>query len=139
MNVNEKVLDLAEGGSFSEAEVKRATDPVISNAGLPTDFAAQYPNPLDPNEIIAMCEEITAWREIPEESTGLKVITWRELNELNFNSGSSYIAFADYVCPEEYEHDGDNSTVTLKNIGATSYNNGQVIRLSKTSSYHIYA
>lgn len=118
--MDEKILDLAEGGSFTEDQLlqERATDPVISNAGTPGDFAAQFPNPLDPNEIIAMCEEITAWREIPEETTGLKVITWRELNELEFNSGSSYIAFSDGACPEEFEHDGDNETVTLKNIGA---------------------
>jgi len=111
----EKVLDLAEGGSF----VSRASDPVLSPAyALPADFAAQYPQPLDPTEIIAMCEEITVWQALPEEGTALKSHTWRELNELAFTSGSSYISFADGECPEEYEHDGDNTTITLKNIGA---------------------
>jgi hypothetical protein len=65
-----------------------------------------------------MCEEITAWQAIPEETTALNGLTWRELNELAFTSGSNYIAFADGECPEEYEHDGDNTTITHKNIGA---------------------
>jgi hypothetical protein len=48
----------------------------------------------------------------------LKQETYREMTSLAYNSGSSYIAFADYVCPEEYTHDGANVTVDLKNIGA---------------------
>jgi len=111
----EQILDLETGGPM----VQRATDPVISpNYTLPADFAAQYPNPLDPTEIIAMCEEITLWKEMPEQRTGLKVDFWRELNSLAFTSGSAYIAFQDGYCPEEYTHDGANTTVTLKNIGA---------------------
>lgn len=111
----EQVLDLAEGGTF----VQRASDPVLSPAySSPADFAAQYPNPLDPTEIIAMCEEITLWNEIPEMRTGLKVDYWREMTSLAFTSGSAYIAFQDGYCPEEYTHDGSNYTVTLKNIGA---------------------
>ncbi len=35
-----------------------------------------------------------------------------------FTSGSSYVAFADGECPEEYTHDGANTTVDIKNIGA---------------------
>jgi hypothetical protein len=114
----EKVLDV-EGGAFS-AGVERATDPVIlpQPYASPADFDAQYPTPLDPTEIVAMCEEITAWQALPEETTALKQHTWRELNELAFTSGSAYISFADGECPEEYSHDGDNTTVTLKNIGA---------------------
>lgn len=96
----------------------RATDPVIANAGLPADFAAQYPTPLDTTEILAMCEEVTLWRDLPEKKTGLKTELWREMTSLAFTSGSSYIAFADYVCPEEYTHDGENRSVDLKNVGA---------------------
>lgn len=114
----EKVLDF-EGGTF-EAGVQRTTDPVIlpQPYASPADFDAQYPTPLDPTEIVAMCEEITAWQALPEETTALKQHTWRELNELAFTSGSAYISFADGECPEEYTHDGSNTTVTLKNIGA---------------------
>ena len=110
----EVVLDVANGGSF----VQKATDPVMANAALPGDFAAQYPTPLDTTEIITMCEEITVWQTIPVKKTALKQETWRELNALAFTSGSTYIAFADYVCPEEYSHSGENTTVDLKNIGA---------------------
>jgi len=112
----EKVLDPVTG----EEWVARATDPVIAPQpySSPADFAAQYPTPLDTTELIAMCEEVTVLQTIPEIGTGLKQELWRELNELAFTSGSSYISFADGECPEEYSHDGDNTTVTLKNIGA---------------------
>lgn len=112
----ERVLDARTGGEF----IAKTTDPVIlpQPYASPADFAAQYPQPLDPLELVAMCEEITAWRMIPEEFTELKQETWRELNSLAFTSGSQYIAFADGECPEEYTHDGANTTVTLKNLGA---------------------
>lgn len=113
----EQVLNL--GGGRERAFVNRATDPVISPAATtPIDFAAQFPQPLDTTELVAMCEELGLWKALPELPTSLKAETWRELNELAFTSGSSYISFADGACPEEYYHDGDNTTVTLKNIGA---------------------
>jgi hypothetical protein len=116
----ELVLNLGNepGDAGANAFINRATDPVVTNVATPTDFAAQYPQPLDPTEIIARCEEVNLWRSIPSQSTELKAEQWRELNELAFSSGSSYVAFADGACPEEYYHDGDNTTVTLKNIGA---------------------
>jgi hypothetical protein len=109
----EKVLNPATG------EVFKAAEAVVSpNASLPADFAAQFPTPLDPLEILDLCEELTLWKYIPEKITGLKTELWREMTSLNFVSGSNYIAFGDYLCPEEYEHDGDNKTLDLKNIGA---------------------
>jgi hypothetical protein len=100
--------------------IARQNDPVISPQpySSPADFATQYPTPLDTTEIIAMCEEVTMLQALPEEETALKEHTWRELNSLAFTSGSAYISFADGVCPEEYTHDGSNTTVTLKNVGA---------------------
>jgi hypothetical protein len=114
--VGEKVLDLGEGQEF----VAESVDPVILPQPYvkPGDFAAQYPQPLDPTEIISMCEEITAWQAIPRQSTALNSHTWRELTSLTFVSGSSYLAFADGECPEGYEHAGENETVDIKNIGA---------------------
>ena len=116
----EPVLNLGNDASVDKSFVARATDPIISPQpyASPADFAAQYPQPLDTTEIIAMCEEVTLWNAIPDEDTALKAETWRELNALAFTSGSSYISFADGACPEEYTHDGTNTTVTLKNIGA---------------------
>ena len=117
--MDDLILNLGEGAAVEKAFVQKAADPVLSPAySLPTDFAAQYPTPLDPTEIIAMCEEVTMWQYLPELRTGLKQDMWRELNELAFTSGSTYIAFGDGLCPEEYYHDGDNTTITLKNIGA---------------------
>ena len=121
----ELILDLAQAGhkdvfvaGQAPAAVYRSADPVINPAyALPADFAAQFPTPLDPQEIIAMCEEVTMLRYLPEVGTGLKQETWRELNELAFTSGSSSISFADGTCPEEFRHDGDNTTVDLYNIG----------------------
>lgn len=113
--VGEVVADMGNpGGAF----VQRATDPVVTNIATPVDFAAQFPTPLDPTEILAMCEEVSLLNTLPEKRTGLKQEIWREMNELAFTSGSAYIAFTDGDCPEEYRHDGDNSTVDLKNIGA---------------------
>jgi len=116
----EVILDLGNGGgAFKAGVVQRATDPVISpQPSTPIDFAAQFPQPLDTSELVVMCEELGVWKAIPERSTALKAETWRELNELAFTSGSSYISFADGACPEEYYHDGDNTTISLKNIGA---------------------
>ena len=113
--MDEKVLDLGNGGGF----VSRANDPIFPIApSTPIDFAAQFPQPLDTTELVAMCEELSLWKSLPELPTSLKAETWRELNELAFTSGSSYISFADGACPEAFYHDGDNQTINLKNIGA---------------------
>jgi len=116
----EKVLNLGDTPLQEKSFVQQTTDPNVLPQPYtsPADFAAQYPTPLDPTEIIAMCEEVTVWNSIPEEKTSLKAFTWRELNTLAFTSGSAYISFADGECPEEYTHDGSNTTITLKNIGA---------------------
>ena len=116
--MSEQVLNIGGDANVEKAFVSKATDPVVTNVATPIDFAAQYPTPLNTEELVAMCEELGLWKAIPEIRTSLKEETWRELNELAFTSGSSYISFTDGACPEEYYHDGDNQTVTLKNIGA---------------------
>lgn len=117
---NEGTRQIDTQAMIQQAMVMRATDPLVSPQpyASPADFAAQFPQPLNTTEIIAMCEELGTWAAIPEERTNLKAETWRELNSLAFTSGSSYISFADGECPEEYTHNGTNKTVTLKNIGA---------------------
>lgn len=104
--------------STGEAFVARSTDPVVTNVGTPVDFTAQFPTPLDPTEILNLCEEVTLLQAIPEQRTGLKQVLWREMTSLEFTSGSAYIAFTDGDCPEEYRHNGSNQTVDLKNLGA---------------------
>lgn len=127
--LNEPMLNLGDGGAIDtnamvqQAMVLRQSDPNIlpQPYASPADFAAQYPTPLNSTEIIAMCEEVNALQNIPENPNGsflLKAETWRELNTLAFTSGSAYVSFADGECPEEYTHDGGNTTITLKNIGA---------------------
>jgi hypothetical protein len=111
--IGARVLDLATNGAF----IQRATDPVNPGYVLPTDFAAQFPQPLDTTEIIAMCEEVTILKYLPEKITGLKGESWRELNELAFLSGTAAISFADGDCPEGFSHDGDDTTINKKNIG----------------------
>ena len=118
----ERVADMANpGGVFvagSDAVVARRVDPLVTDVSTPTDFAAQFPTPLDPTEVIALCEEVNLLNAIPERRTGLQQEIWREMSSLAFTSGSNYIAFTDGACPEEYTHDGSNTTVNLKNIGA---------------------
>lgn len=114
---DEVMLNLGDNGG---PVITRATDPVISPQPYvaPADFAAQYPTPLDPTEILRLCEEVAVWNAIPEVRTQLSAHTWREMTSLAYTSGSTYIAFADGACPEEYTHDGVNKTITLKDIGA---------------------
>ena len=116
----EQVLNLGEDALQEKSFESKTTDPVIlpQPYAQPADFSAQYPTPLDPTEIIAMCEEISMLQAIPTEGTALSQHTWRELSSLAFTSGSAYIAFADGECPEEFTHDGGNETVDIKNIGA---------------------
>ena len=118
----ERVLDMRNPGLRS-GFVSRATDPLISpSVYTPTEFGYEYPTPLDPTEIMTMCEELSVWQALPELTTGLKEETWREEDELYFTgtgAGSwEYLSFRDGDCPEEYTHDGHNLTVVLKNIGA---------------------
>ena len=84
----ESILNLAGGGAFDEGMVRRASDPIFPiQPTTPVDFAAQFPQPLDTTELVAMCEELSLWQNIPEQFTALKAETWRELNELAFTSG----------------------------------------------------
>lgn len=108
------VLNPESGEPF----VARATDPLVSNVATPGDFTAQFPTPLDPTEILTLCEEVALLQAIPERRTGLQQEIWREMTSLAFTSGSAYIAFSDGTCPEEYTHAGSNTTLNLKNLGA---------------------
>ena len=115
--MSEKMLNL--GDPVAGEVIERVADPVLNPAySQPADFAAQYPQPLDTTEILDLCEEITMLQAIPEQMTALNGETWREMTSLAFTSGSAYVAFADGTCPEEYSHDGSNTTVSIKDIGA---------------------
>ena len=119
--MGEVMLDAGTGQAVQQEDVvMRATDPVIPGGiGLtPADFAAQYPTPLDPTELLAMCEDTGLLMSVPEIPTGLKQEHWRELNAMSVTGTSNNsVFFGDGLCPEDYGHDGDNYTVTLKNLG----------------------
>lgn len=113
--MSDVIQDVGGGQPF----VERQSDPVITPAySTPGDFAAQWATPLNPLEIIAMAEESALYRFLPALRTNLKEETWREMNVLAFTSGSAYISFQDGLCPEEFYHSGNNTTVTLKAQGA---------------------
>ncbi len=97
----------------------RATDPNILPQPYvtPGDFLAEFAVPLDTTELIAMCDETGLYRNLPEIVADTKTEMWRELNELEFVSGCNFIAFEAGGCPEEYRHDGDNTSIDLKHIG----------------------
>lgn len=122
--VGERMVDMAAlgGGQRGQSFVARASDPIFAHTpATPTDFSAQFPTPLDPVEIMEMCEEISMLMAIPEEPTGLQTETWREMDALHFTGGyHNQLSFTDGECPETFDHDGDNETVDLKNIGAYS-------------------
>ncbi len=100
-------------------EVLRATDPNILPQPYvsPADFAAQFPIPLDTTELITLCEETGLWRAFPEIVNGSNTESWRELNQLDFLTGCSDIAFAPGECPEDFQHAGNNRTEAKRHIG----------------------
>jgi hypothetical protein len=120
--MTDTVLNLGADANVEKAFVLKEQfgDPALlpTPYATPADFADQYPLPLDTTEIIAMCEEVTLWKALPEIRTSLYAEQWREMTSLAFNSGSASIAFPDGMCPDEYKHDGEDQTVYVRNIGA---------------------
>ena len=82
LNKGDQVLNLGDQGD--KAFVARVADPVLTPQpyAQPADFAAQYPLLLDPTETIAMCDELTLYQILPEQTTALNGVLWRELNSL---------------------------------------------------------
>ncbi len=128
------VKSLAEAALRGGGLVTKATDPVILPQPFvaPTDFAAQYPQPLDPTEILTLCEEITTWRVLPEVVTDYQADQWREMTSLDFTGdGSTFEGFfLPGECPEEYTHDGENKTITRRYLGAKKSLTNEEIRHS---------
>jgi len=98
--------------------ITRTADPVFSHTQplTPPTFNMQYPQPLDPLEIMALCEEVSAVRNIPQQDTGLKAELWMETTDLYYDAGQ-YAWFPDGECPEEYTETGTYHTTELKNYG----------------------
>lgn len=100
---------------------KTTTDPVVllQPYSQPGDFTAQYPQPLDPTEVLTLCEEIKTWQALPEVVTPTNADSWREMDELEFtgDGADNDGFFAKGACPDTYSHDGDNQSVTRMYIG----------------------
>ncbi len=82
----------------------------------PQLFNMQYPQPLDPMEVIALCEEVSAVRNIPVVEIGTKDDFWLEETNLYMDAGQ-YMFFPDGDCPEEYTSTGTYHVTRLKNMG----------------------
>lgn len=116
LNLGEQVPDAQKS-----AMIEKQTDPTLAPTPYAsvTDYSTVYPiNLLQNTEILAMCSETNMLQTLHEEVSGLKAVTWYELNELAFTSGSSYISFNDGECPNEFRQNGSPTTVNLKHYGA---------------------
>jgi hypothetical protein len=114
------ILNLGADKNKEPAFVAKTTDPLIlpQPYASPTDYAGQYPTLLDPLEVLDLCEELSVYRAIPQQSTELSTVVWRELTSLAFTSGAIAVSFRNGECPEEYTHDGSNHTAYMKDVGA---------------------
>ena len=93
--VKSLVASAQQAGLVGKGLVTKATDPVISPQPYvaPVDFGGQYPIPLDPTEILTLCEEITVWRTLPEVVNDYSTDQWREMTSLDFSGdGLTYLS-----------------------------------------------
>ncbi|OGS01203.1 MAG: hypothetical protein A2V88_08970 [Elusimicrobia bacterium RBG_16_66_12] len=97
----------------------RDTDPNMWPTPVPTpgDFANEFGTPVDPTEIIALCEELGLYTAFPEIVNGSRVESWRELTQLEFASGCDSCAFTPGECPEDSVHHTDTESVTKRHFG----------------------
>ncbi len=100
---------------------KTTTDPVVllQPYSQPSDFTAQYPQPLDPTEILQLCEEIRVWEALPEVVTDTNGDQWREMTalEMDQTGQTNHGFFLKGGCPDTHARSGTNQTVTRKYLG----------------------
>jgi len=101
---------------------KTVTDPVVllQPYTQPGDYTAQYPQPIDPTEILTLCEETSLFQALPEVVTAFNADSWREMDELEFTGDgvTNEGFFLKGGCPDTVEHDGDNMSKARMYIGA---------------------
>lgn len=127
-DVVERVMREMERRGISQAPtpqgmrslINRAVDPVILPQPMtrPTDFTLEFGVPVDTTEIIAMCEEVSAYNAIPEVVNGSNTESWLEMNALYFTGGQNFVAFENGGCPEDYTANTVNRTTSKKHLGA---------------------
>lgn len=116
---------LDNGGAYVGEPLREKTvnDPVtlLVPYTQPGDFAAQYPQPLDPTEILTECEEINVWRALEEVVTPFNADQWREMTDIDFATATGLLNdgfFEKGGCPDRITASGGNITVTRRFIGA---------------------
>lgn len=102
---------------------KTVTDPVVllQPYAQPADFTAQYPQPLDPTEILTECEEINVWRALEEKVTPFNADQWREMTDIDFATSTGLTNDGFFLkggCPDRITATGANISITRKYIGA---------------------
>jgi hypothetical protein len=127
-NVDKTVLaELRQKAGFDENNnpliQKTETDPVVILQPYtePADFDAQYPQPLDPTEILTECEEISVWRALPEKVEPFNADQWREMTDIDFATATGLTNdgfFAKGGCPDRITATGENKTITKMYLGA---------------------
>jgi len=100
---------------------KTVTDPVVllQPYSQPADFTAEYPQPLDPTEILTLCEEITTYQALPEVVTDTNADQWREMTGLDFTGAgvANDGFFLKGGCPDPHARTGENLSITRMYIG----------------------
>jgi len=102
---------------------KTVDDPVVllQPYTQPGDFTGEYPQPLDPTEILQQCEEISVWRALPEKITPFNADQWREMTEIDFATSTGLAADGFFLkggCPDQITASGENLSKTRMYIGA---------------------
>jgi hypothetical protein len=100
---------------------KTVTDPVVllQPYAQPSDFTAEYPQPLDPTEILTLCEEISTYQALPEVVTDTNADQWREMTSLDFTGAgvANDGFFLKGGCPDPHARGGENQSITRMYIG----------------------
>lgn len=100
---------------------KTVTDPVVllQPYAQPSDFTAQYPQPLDPTEILQLCEEIRVYEALPEVVTDTNGDQWREMTalEMSGDGATNNGFFLKGGCPDTHTRSGTNQTITRMYLG----------------------
>lgn len=114
---------LSDGPAAGDLVQKTVTDPVslLQPYASPSDFDGQYPQPLDPTEILTECEEINVWRALPEVVTPFKADQWREMTDIDFATATGLTNdgfFQAGGCPDRISATGSNISVSRMYIGA---------------------
>ena len=100
---------------------KTVTDPVVllQPYTQPGDFTAEFPQPIDPTEILQLCEEISVYQALPEVVTAFNADHWREMTALEMagDGATNHGFFAKGGCPDTHLRTGTNRTIARMYLG----------------------